>query len=120
MDLLCLLEDLKSGFGDQDFPGFEVMATGPAGLAVLHAAALDEHNLIRRVSLDRCLVSWTDVVRRGVCRDQLASVVPGVLRYYDLPELVARLDPLAVDVRSPVDALGQPVGELGATASERK
>jgi dienelactone hydrolase len=120
LDLLCLLEDLKSGSGDQDFPGFEVMATGPSGLAALHAAALDEHNLIRRVSLARCLVSWTDVVRRGLCRDQLASVVPGVLGYYDLPELLARLDPLPVERQSPVDALGQPVAESGATSAASK
>ena len=66
----------------------------------MHAAALDEQGLIRRVVLDRCLVSWTDVVRRGISRDQLASVVPGVLRYYDLPDLAARLDPLPVEIRS--------------------
>ena len=94
-----------------------MVATGPAGLAVLHAAALDEQGLICRVVLDQCLISWADVVRRGVCRDQLASVVPGVLRYYDLPDLVARLDPLPVEIRSPVDAL-RPAGSAGSERDE--
>ncbi len=87
------------------------MATGPASLAVLHASALDEQGLIHRVALDRCLVSWAEVVRRGVCRDQLSSVVPGVLRYYDLPDLVGRLEPLPIEIRSAVDALGRPVAD---------
>jgi dienelactone hydrolase len=123
MDVLSLLESLKvwfARFQDADSSGFEVVAKGPAGLAALHATVLDEHNLIRRLSLDHCLVSWTDVVRRGGCRDQLGSVVPGVLRYYDLPDLVARLDPLEVEIRSPVDAQGQLVGASERAGAERK
>jgi dienelactone hydrolase len=120
-DLLFLLASMNSELGDAARSGFEVMATGPAGLAVLHAAVLDEQCLIRRVVLDHCLISWADVVRRGVCRDQLASVVPGVLRFYDLPDLVARLDPLPVEIRSPVDALGRPVtiSKLAQPAEKR-
>jgi hypothetical protein len=109
LDLLCLLASLKAESSEARCPGFEIDATGPSALAVLHAAVLDDTRLIRRIVLDHCLVSWADVVRRGVSRDQLGSVIPGVLRYYDIPDLIARLDPLPIEIRSPVDALGQPI-----------
>lgn len=116
-DVLSLLKALKDHDGEEDCPGFEVEATGPAGLAVLHAAALDEQGLIRRVTLDHCLASWEDVVRGGISRDQLGSVIPGVLRYYDLPDLIARLDPLPIEIRSPVDAMGRPITGSGHSDS---
>ena len=36
---------------------------------------------------------------KGVSRNQLASAVPGVLQYYDLPDLAARLEPLPLTIR---------------------
>jgi dienelactone hydrolase len=109
LDVLTLLESLRSNFPAQGFPGFDIVATGPSALAALHAAVLDEHGLIRGLTMDRSVVSWQGVVRTGVCKGQLAWAVPGVLAYYDLPELAARLAPLPVTVRNPVDPLGKPV-----------
>ncbi len=119
-DLLCLLESLHAREGSPAAPGFDVTGIGPAGLAVLHAAALDENRLIQNVVLERALVSWTDVVERGVSRGQLAGVVPGVLAYYDLPDLAARLSPCPLAIRHPTNALGRPVtqGELEAAYSD--
>jgi hypothetical protein len=110
-DLLCVLESLGSTVGPNEFEGFEVEATGPAGMVVLHAAALDEEWLIRRVVLSRTLCSWADVVRRGISRNQLASVLPGVLQFYDLADLAARLEPRRLEIRQPVDAVGQPISQ---------
>jgi hypothetical protein len=78
---------------------------------VLHAALLDERGLIKKVTLERSLVSWTDVVEKGTSRGQLGNVVPGVLQDYDLPELAARLAPLPLSIVAPVDAMGQPVSK---------
>jgi dienelactone hydrolase len=108
-DLLCLVESLRSNLRPNQFEGFELEATGPAGLAVLHAAALDEEGLIRGIALTKTLCSWADVVRQGVSRNQLACVVPGVLEFYDLPDLAARLEPLPLEIRQSVDAVGQPI-----------
>lgn len=139
-DVLSLLESLKAEAGgpaapppaprgqpepqpyNPPFPGFEIQATGPSSLAVLHAAVLDsdEEQLIRRIVLDHCLVSWADVVQRAICREQLGSVIPGVLQYYDIPDLVARLDPFLVDIRDPVDALGRPVADAKQAEPARK
>jgi hypothetical protein len=104
-DLLGLLESLESCRNPSSRSGFEVFGSGPAGLAALHAAALDEHGLIRRVTLERSLISWADVVQKGISQNQIGSAVPGVLRYYDLPDLAARLEPMPLTVRLPVDAM---------------
>ena len=54
---------------------------------------LDGNGLIKKVTLYRSLISWSDVVQNGLSRDQLAGVLPGVLESYDLPDLAARLAP---------------------------
>jgi dienelactone hydrolase len=110
-DVLVLLESLKSR---QDSPyrsGFELVAMGPAGLAVLHAAALDEQGLIRGITLERSIFSWADVVQKGVGRNQIGSVVPGVLRYYDLSDLASRLEPCPLTIRVPVDAMDHSISQ---------
>jgi hypothetical protein len=108
-DLLVLLESLNSRKDSMCTAGFELVGSGPAGLAVLHAAALDEHGLIRGITLEQSLFSWADVVQKGVSSNQIGSAIPGVLRYYDLPDLAARLEPCPLNIRFPVDAMDHPV-----------
>ncbi len=108
-DLLDMLAGLDAVGPNGDHAGFHVVGVGAAGPVVLHAALLDERGLIKQVTLERSLASWADVVEKGISRDQLGNVVPGVLREYDLPELAARLAPLPLAIASPVDAKGEPV-----------
>jgi hypothetical protein len=117
LDLLCLLHSLQSEAGPSVTAGFELTGTGAAGAVVLHAAALDELSLIRRVGLERSLVSWSDVVERGISREQLASAVPGVLKFYDLPDLAARLEPCPIEIRQAVNAMGQPISQADLEAA---
>jgi len=72
---------------------------------------------MKHVILERTLVSWTDVVERGVNRAQLAGVVPGVLAFYDLPDLAARLHPCPLTIRHPTNALGLPVAQAELEAA---
>jgi dienelactone hydrolase len=106
-DVLAVVEGLKAEHGEG--PGFHLVGVGAAGPIVLHAALLDEKDLIKEVTLERSLSSWEDLVKQGISRDQLGNVVPGALRVYDLPDLAARLAPRPVHVKSVVDASGQPV-----------
>ncbi len=106
-DILAVLDGLKAGSGPNS--GFTLMGAGAAGPIVLHAALLDERGLVKDVVLERSLVSWEDVVTKGISRDQLGNVVPGVLQGYDLPDLAARLAPRPLRIESPVDAMGQPI-----------
>ncbi len=109
-DVLGILDALAGHSKDKgDHPGFHVIGIGAAGPVVLHAALLDARHLIKRVTIRRSLVSWSNVVERGVSKDQLATVVPGVLEAYDLPDLAARLAPLPLAIHEPVDAAQAPV-----------
>ena len=51
------------------------------------------------------------VARTKSPRGDLASVVPGVLRSYDLPDLAAMLAPRRLTIREPLDPAGNPVSQ---------
>jgi dienelactone hydrolase len=110
-DVLRILAglDAESGRGEGGHNGFRVVGVGAAGPIVLHAALLDRDGLIKEVVLERSLVSWTDVVEKGISRGQIGNVVPGVLVAYDLPDLATRLAPRPLRISDPVDAMGQPI-----------
>ncbi|MBP3693084.1 MAG: hypothetical protein J6J31_01440 [Thermoguttaceae bacterium] len=56
-------------------------------IPVLHAAVL-EKDTFQHVTLERCLISWTNTVENGEhSRTPLTSTVHGALRVYDLPEM---------------------------------
>jgi cephalosporin-C deacetylase-like acetyl esterase len=102
-DLLAVIDALAAEYRD----GITLVGVGTAAPIALHAAFLD-----RRISglvLENMTTSWDDVARTPVSRDQLASVVPGVLAYYDLPDLLARIAPRRLEIRATVDPAGRPV-----------
>ncbi|HEX3314395.1 MAG TPA: prolyl oligopeptidase family serine peptidase, partial [Gemmataceae bacterium] len=89
LDILSLLKALDGG-------DVEIIGEGITGPIVLHAAALDPR--IRLVKLRNSLTSWTSVVEQPISHDQLANVVPGVLKVYDLPELTRTLEERGVRI----------------------
>lgn len=92
--------------------GGDVHLTGGGNvgaLVALHAAVLDGR--VKRLTLERPLISWSAVVHTPLSSDQLTNVVPGALAVYDLPDLAAAIAPRALTVRSPVDPVGQAVSQ---------
>ncbi len=81
---------------------FHVVGEGVTTPVAVHATALEPS--IRAVTLDRPLLSWSNVAHTPVSFNQLSSVLPGVLGVYDLPELTATLAPRTVIIREPTDA----------------
>ena len=75
---------------------------------LLYAAVLDER--VRKVVLEGMLISYQSVVSRSIHRQVFEDVVPGALKFYDFPDLVAALAPRSVWIVNAVDPLGQPVG----------
>jgi dienelactone hydrolase len=101
---------LVAFFGrNSDFAGVHLVARGATGPAALHAALLDPR--IKAVTLENSLISWQSVVDIPLSKGQLGNVVPGVLAYYDLPDLAARMAPRPLTIRNPVDAAGRPVSQ---------
>lgn len=98
VDMLAARPEVDAG----QIYGFGV---GSGALTLLHAAVLDER--IKRVALDRMLVSYNSAVNYKLHRDLFESVVPGVLRSYDLPDLAAALAPRAVWIVDAQDPLGK-------------
>jgi hypothetical protein len=108
-DLLRVIEGLDAESAADGHTGFHLVGANSAGPVVLHVGLLDERGLIKNVTLDRSLVSWADIVQKGISRNQFGNVVPGALQDYDLPDLAARLGPNRVSIHAAVDALGEPV-----------
>jgi dienelactone hydrolase/pimeloyl-ACP methyl ester carboxylesterase len=91
------------------------VGTGAAAPVVLHAAALDER--IEKVTLEGMVLSWTAVARTPLGKGQLANVVPGALKSYDLPDLAASIAPRPLTIQNPVDAAGRPVSQADLEAA---
>lgn len=90
----------------------ELFGFGSAAPVALHAAALNFR--VKAVTIDGGLVSWDNVVRTPISHNQLAGVVHGVLKVYDLPDLAASIAPRPLTIRNPVDAAGKPLTKEAA------
>ncbi len=85
------IEDILRGL---DVLGAEKAAgvgRGLAGVALLHAAALDKR--FSEVVIEGGLLSYGAAARAPIARRILAAVIPGVLGEYDLPDLAAAIAP---------------------------
>jgi cephalosporin-C deacetylase-like acetyl esterase len=80
---------------------------GLAALPILYAAVLDGR--IQKVNLEEMLVSYQSMVDRRIHHEMWENVVPGALRYFDVPDLVKSIAPREVRISRSVDPLGQPV-----------
>jgi cephalosporin-C deacetylase-like acetyl esterase len=86
-----------------------VAAAGTMGPVALQAAALDPR--IAAVRLTGSQLSFRDAIDRPIARDLPAIGMPGVLKAYDLPDVVRALDGRPVELVAPVDPLGVPLRE---------
>lgn len=77
------------------------------GVPLLHAAAFDAR--LRRIVLERSLLSYQSVVDSRLHRGIFEQVVPGALKLYDLPDLVRLMGTRKVAVIDPVSSMGIPV-----------
>lgn len=85
-----------------------LVSIGRTGPPALHAAALAP-KLFATVTLHNCLTSWAAVVRTPQARLQFENIVHGVLRVYDLPDLIATWPAEKLKIVEPLDALEKPI-----------
>ncbi|MFN0084635.1 MAG: acetylxylan esterase [Blastocatellia bacterium] len=74
---------------------------------LLYAAVFDDR--IKKIALEEMLVSYQTVINSRIHRHVFEHVVPGALKAYDLPALVAALAPRPTWVVNAVDALGHQI-----------
>ena len=85
VDMLTLLDFLGQHESLKNRP-VDVYADGLYGPVVMHAAVLDSR--IRRAAISRSLRTWRSYLEQPMQYDMLSNVLYGVLRDYDLPDLV--------------------------------
>lgn len=83
-----------------------LVAIGEAAIPALHAAAL-EPAWYESVRLRNMIGSWGEVVHTPENLNQAANVVHGVLRHYDLPDLIDLAGTEKTTIEQPVDVLGR-------------
>jgi len=74
-------------------------------IPLLHAAAIDER--ISKIALEGMLASYQTIIQQRIHRQIFEQVIPGVLRSYDLPDVIAAIAPRQVWIVNGVNALGQ-------------
>ncbi len=74
-------------------------------IPLLHAAAMDDR--ISKIALEGMLASYQTLIQQRIHRQIFEQVIPGVLRSYDLPDVVAAIAPRQVWLVNGVNALGQ-------------
>ncbi|MGH7945898.1 MAG: hypothetical protein ACREF9_12945, partial [Opitutaceae bacterium] len=83
-EILACASFLQNGTGQS----IELVAVGEIVPAALHAVALEPAQF-EALKLSGGLESWKFLLTARVATGQYASVVPGALRHYDLPDLTA-------------------------------
>ena len=97
--------DLLDARPEVDHDRIYAYGKGAGAVPLLYAASSDSR--IRKVAFDGMLSSYESIVASNVQRRVLEYVVPGVLKSFDLPDLVAALAPRAVWLVDTNDPLGQ-------------
>ena len=68
-----------------------VQASGHLGLVLLHAAVLDPR--LKHITIDHTLESYDSLIKAPLPKGTPEDILPGVVRRYDLPDLVRALGP---------------------------
>jgi hypothetical protein len=86
-DILSLVDFISS---DPKFAGhsIQLQANGTYGSVAAHAAFLDPR--IAKTEITQSIKSYREYIRNPMQRDMFTNVIPGVLKYYDLKDLVEK------------------------------
>ncbi|HBJ82374.1 MAG TPA: hypothetical protein DDZ88_00550 [Verrucomicrobiales bacterium] len=82
-----------------------LIAIGEAAIPALHAAAL-ERDVFQTITLRQMIPSWESLVGADGTFDQTVNMVHGVLRHYDLPDLIQMVGKERVVIEQPVNGMG--------------
>ena len=84
-DVMTVMDFVRIQYPLKD-KAVEINATGTAAPAVLHAAVFDHQ--ISKLYLSHAITSYRYILEHPMMMDAYSYVLPNVLRYYDLPDLV--------------------------------
>jgi acetyl esterase/lipase len=113
-DTICALNFLAA-HAEVDAKKITAEASGHLGLVLLHAAVLDQRLL--HITIDHSLSSYRSLVEAPMPVGAPEDILPGVLRQYDLPDLVKALGS-RVTVNDPLDGTADLSANVLATRPE--
>jgi cephalosporin-C deacetylase-like acetyl esterase len=96
--------DLLAGRPDVDSGSIQGIGIGKGSVPLLYAAAFDDR--IQSLELEGMLSSYQSIIDSRLHRNAFEQILPGVIRHFDLGDLVKAIAPRTVSVRGPVDAMG--------------
>lgn len=85
-----------------DSEDINIISVGLTGPAALHAAFIDGG--FNYVYIINSIKSWEEVASANYTANQIANIVPGVLNFYDLPDLIRLMPHKVIKLIDPVDA----------------
>jgi hypothetical protein len=109
------VSDLQSAISYFEGRPVKLYAKGAVGPAAILAAALDDR--VTELAVERSIVSYMDVVAARIHEGLDQTVVPGILKYVDLPEALGLLGRRPVTLISPAHPNGRPMGLQEARTS---
>jgi len=95
--------DVLAARDQVDAAAISMTGIGLAGPVVFHVAALDDR--ISAVTIRESITSWIDIIKAPLAAEVLPHVVPSVLEYYDIPDLVRAIAPRPVCIVEPLTLL---------------
>jgi cephalosporin-C deacetylase-like acetyl esterase len=116
-DIVRALDYLESR-ADVDSSQIRILGRGPAGLAALMAAALDER--VQAVLIQRTLATYSSIVNSEEYEIALDWFAPGILKHFDLPDITAAIYPRPVWIVDAVDAQAGVLSESAVRESYSK
>ena len=108
-DAMIRMVDYVVSRPDVDRKNITAYASGPSGIALLHAAAIDKR--ITRVVVEDSLASFRMIATEALHRNAPEYMIPGVLGHYDVADLIRAIATRPVEILNPVDATGEHVPE---------
>jgi hypothetical protein len=93
----------------QNVESITLYGNGAMGTVALHAAALDSR--ISHVVAENSLASYRMVLDQPLHRDISEIMIPGVLRKYDMSDVIQSIAPRSVTIINPKDAAGVTITE---------
>jgi cephalosporin-C deacetylase-like acetyl esterase len=99
--------DLLAARPDVDAGRIAVTGRSAAAIPALFAAVFDSR--LQNVQLEGMLLSYEAVVNERIHQGIADQIVPGAVKYFDLPDLVTAVAPRKVTIASAVNPLGQAV-----------
>jgi cephalosporin-C deacetylase-like acetyl esterase len=90
--------NFTSGSTTVDPNQISAQASGHLGLVLLHAAVLDSR--IKHITIDHTLESYKSLLETPMPINAPEDILPGVLRHYDIPDLIRVLGPRATVTNS--------------------